>query len=364
MLKRFLILILFSVLIFGGIFGLKFYQLHQEAGRFQPPPPAVVAATEVTQEIWPSTLSAVGSLTAIAGVDVSNEVAGKVEAIHFDSGQSVKKGQLLLELDASTDRAELQGLQAEMRLAKVRFERSEKLIGKNFISKSDYDQNHALLDETVAAVHAKRTLIDRKRIRAPFTGELGIRLVNLGQYLTEGSAIVSLQQLDPIYLDFTVPERFLNRLVKGRQVIATVQAYPGREFNGEISAVSPLIDQGTRSVQVRAMLNNSEKLLHPGMFAQIGILSDQELKVLTLPDTAITYNPYGNSVFVIEANEQGLIVQSRQVETGQTRAGRIEIINGLSLGERVVSAGQVKLRNGMPVTLDDKPAPGEREISQ
>ncbi len=364
MLKRFLILILFSVLIFGGIFGLKFYQLQREAGRFQPPPPAVVAATEVTQENWPSTLSAVGSLTAIAGVDVSNEVAGKVEAIHFDSGQLVKKGQLLLELDASTDRAELQGLEAEMRLAKIRFERSKKLIGNNFISKSDYDQNHALLDETVAAVHAKRTLIDKKRIRAPFTGELGIRLVNLGQYLTEGSAIVSLQQLAPIYLDFTVPERHLNQIGRGHRVVATVQAYPGREFNGEISAVSPLIDQGTRSAQVRATLNNSEKLLHPGMFAQINILSDQALKVLTLPDTAITYNPYGNSVFVIEPGEQGLIVQNRQIETGQTRDGRIEIISGLKFGERVVSAGQVKLRNDMQVTLDDKPAPGERGISQ
>ncbi len=364
MLKRFLILILFSVLIFGGIFGLKFYQLHQEAGRFQPPPPAVVAATEVIQEDWPSSLSAVGSLTAVAGVDVSNEVAGKVEAIHFDSGQSVKKGQLLLELDASTDRAELQGLEAEMRLAKVRFERSEKLIDKNFISQSDYDQNHALLDETVAAVHAKRTLIDRKRIRAPFTGELGIRQVNLGQYLTEGSAIVSLQQLDPIYLDFTVPERHLNQLVKGRRIVATVQAYPKQEFNGEIIAISPLIDKGTRSAHVRAKLINSDKLLHPGMFAQVSILSDHPLNVLTLPDTAITYNPYGNSVFVIEPIEQGLIVQSRQVETGQTRAGRIEIIRGLKLGERVVSAGQVKLRNDMQVTLDDKPAPGEREIPE
>lgn len=362
MLKRSLILLLLSSLIFGGIFGLKFYQLQREAEKFQPPPPVVVASTEVTQENWPSVLSAVGSLTAVAGVDVSNEVAGKIEVIHFDSGQTVKQGQLLLELDDSTDRAELQGLEAELRLAKVRFERSEKLIGKNFIAQSDYDQNHALLDEAKAATHAKRTLIEKKRIRAPFSGELGIRQVDLGQYLTEGSAIVSLQQLDPIYLDFSVPERFLNQLIKGRRILATVQTYPDLEFNGEITAVSPLIDPGTRSVQVRAQLTNAKKLLHPGMFAQVRILSEQTLQVLTLPDTAITYNPYGNSVFVIEANDQGLFVQSRQVETGQTRAGRVEIISGLSLGERVVSAGQVKLRNGMQVKLDDQPAPGEREI--
>lgn len=362
MLKRSLILLSFSLAIFGGIFGLKFYQVQRQSGKFQPPPPAVVAATEVIRENWLSALSAVGSLTAVAGVDVSNEVAGKIEAIHFDSGQSVRKGQFLVELDSSTDRAELRGIEAELRLAEVRFERSEKLIGKNFIARSDYDQNRALLAEAKAVVHAKQTVIEKKRIRAPFSGELGIRQVDLGQYLTEGSAIVTLQQLDPIYFDFTVPERHLNQLAKGRKVLATVQAYTGRTFTGEISAVSPLIDQGTRSAKVRAKLANPDKLLRPGMFAQARLLSDLPTEVLTLPDTAITYNPYGNSVFVIEKGEQGLLVQNRQVETGQTREGRVEIISGLKRGERVVSAGQVKLRNGMLVTLDDKPAPGEREI--
>lgn len=364
MLKRSLILLFFTLLIFGGIFGLKFYQMYQAADQFQAPPPTTVAATEVIQEYWPSVLPAVGSLTAVSGVDVSNEVAGKIEAIHFESGQSVKQGQLLLDLDASTDRAELKGLEAERRLAQVRFERSEKLIGKKFVSKSDYDQNQALLDEAIAAVQAKHSLIDKKRIRAPFSGELGIRLVDLGQYLAEGSAIVSLQRLDPIYLDFTVPERDLVQLTKGRRVVATVQAYPDREFEGQINAVSPLIDQGTRTAQVRAQIANPEKLLHPGMFAQVRILSEQPRTVLTLPDTAITYNPYGSSVFVIESGEQGSTVLSRQVETGQTRGGRIEIVSGLQLGEKVVSAGQVKLRNGMPVVIDDKPAPGEREASQ
>lgn len=363
MLKRSLILLFATLLIFGGVFGLKFYQIRQAASQFQPPPPPVVAATDVVQENWLSALSTVGSLTAVAGVDVSNEVAGKVSAIHFESGQSVKRGQLLIELDASTDRAELKGLEAEQRLAKVRFERSEKLIGNQFISKSDYDQNKALLDEATAAVQAKRTLIDKKQIRAPFSGELGIRQVDLGQYLAEGSAIVSLQQLTPIYLDFTVPERYLNELAQGRRVVATVQAHQDREFGGKISAISPLIDRETRSAQVRALLDNQEKLLHPGMFAQVQIISDHPLDVLTLPDTAITYNPYGNSVFVIESGENGRTVHIRQVETGQTRNGRVEIVSGLKLGEKVVSAGQVKLRNGMPVVLDDKPAPGEREAT-
>ncbi|GAB4267393.1 MAG: efflux RND transporter periplasmic adaptor subunit [Methylomicrobium sp.] len=363
MLKRSLILLLFILLIFGGLFGLKFLQIQKAVSQFQPPPPPVVAATEVVEESWPSALSAVGSLTAVAGVAVNNEVAGKVSAIHFESGQSVKRGQLLLELDVSTDLAELKGLEAERRLAQVRFERSQKLIGKKYVSQSDYDQNKALLDEATAAVQTKQALIEKKRIRAPFSGDLGIRQVDLGQYLAEGAAIVSLQRLDPIYLDFTVPERFLERLTPKQHVVASVQSYPGREFKGAISAISPLIESGSRSIPVRAELANPDKLLRPGMFAQVRVLSDQPKKVLTLPDTAITYNPYGNSVFVIESGAQGLTVQSRQVETGRPRNGRIEIVSGLKRGEKVVSAGQVKLRNGMIVTIDDQPAPGERETT-
>lgn len=328
--------------------------------QLQTPPPAVVAVTEVKQVEWHSTLKAVGNLVAVSGVDVTNELDGIVKAIHFESGENVNKGQLLIELDSETDQAELKGLLAQQRLAQIQFERSQKLITGKFISKSDFDQNRALLDEANASVLTKKTIIGKKRIRAPFSGELGIRNVDLGQYLTPGSAIVTLQQLDPIYIDFKLPERHLSHLMQDQKVNVSVQAYPDKVFTGQVSAISPLIDQNTRSVSIRATVSNVDHQLHPGMFGQVRVLSDRPRQVLTLPDTAISYNPYGDFVFVVESGDHGFIVQSRQVETGATREGRVEIIKGLSRGERVVSAGQIKLRNGMPVVIDDKQAPGER----
>lgn len=360
MIKRFIILLVSAAIIFGGLFALKFYQLQTARDRIQTPPPAVVAVTEVRPADWHSSLTAVGSLVAVSGVDVTNEIAGIVKAIHFDSGQTVKKGQILVELDSETDRAELEGLLAKQRLAKIQFERSNKLITGNFISKSDYDQKRALLDEANASVLAKKTVIEKKQVRAPFSGVLGIRKVDIGQYLMPGSAIVVLQQLAPIHIDFKIPERHLDSLTIDQQVNISVQAYPQRVFEGRVSAISPLMDQNTRSIPIRATLPNPNRLLHPGMFAQVQVLSERPRQVLTLPDTAISYNPYGDFVFVVESGARGLTVQSRQVQTGATRDGRVEIVKGLALGERVVSAGQIKLRNGMPVSIDEKPAPGER----
>jgi membrane fusion protein (multidrug efflux system) len=361
MIKRILLIITLSVLIFGGLFGWKFYRDRQAQSQMQAPPPVVVAVTEVKREQWQPYLTSVGSLVAVSGIDVSNELAGTITAIYFESGQSVKKGQLLITLDTSTDEAELKGLQADAQLAQVRFERYEKLIGKQFISRSDYDQSRAQLAQAQSAVKAKLSVIAKKRIRAPFDGKLGIRLVDIGQYLAEGSAIVPLQKLDPIYVDFTLPEQHLGGLAIGQKMTVTVQAYPGKLFNGTISAMNPLIDIGTRSIKLRATLANPEQILRPGMFADVQVLSSRKQDVLTLPDTAITYNPYGDSVFVVESGEQGLTVQRRQVKTGETRRGRVQIVEGLKAGERVVSAGQVKLRNDMPVRIDDRPAPGERE---
>jgi membrane fusion protein (multidrug efflux system) len=361
MLKRYFIVIVLIVLLLGGLFGFKFYQIHQVTSHMPPPPPAMVAATTVQQEQWQSSLSAIGSLTAVASIDVSTEVAGIVKAIHFDSGHTVKQGQLLVELDASTEIAELQGFLAEQQLARLRFDRSSKMIEKKFISAADLDLHRAQLDQAIAAVSSKRAVLEKKQIRAPFSGELGMRQVDLGRFLDKGAAIVSLQQLDPIFLDFTLPERHVGKLVKDQTISVTVQAYPGRSFTGRIQAINPSLEQNSRSLKLRASLENHDKSLHPGMFAQVQIASGQATPVLTLPDTAITYNPYGNSVYLIVQAEHGLSVQSRQIETGASRNGRVEIISGINAGDRVVSAGQVKLRNGMPIVIDDKPAPGERE---
>ncbi|MGR9051468.1 MAG: efflux RND transporter periplasmic adaptor subunit [Gammaproteobacteria bacterium] len=339
---------------------MKFIQMQKAMSNIQPPPPAVVAVTEVRQDEWLTTLPAVGNIVAVFGVDVTNEIAGLVKNIHFDSGQHVEKGQLLLELDTETDLSELDGLIAKRRLAEIEFERSNKLITGKFISVSDFDRNRALLDEADASVRTKRSVIAKKGIRAPFSGHLGIRRVDVGQYLMPGSAIVTLQRLAPIHVDFTVPERHLEALSAGQAIKVTVQAYHEKVFLGRVTAISPLLDRHTRSVKIRATLENSERQLRPGMFANVELLSEKPKPVLTLPDTAISYNPYGDFVFVVEKTDQRLTVQSRQVETGVTRNGRVEIVKGLSRGERVVSAGQIKLRNGVQITIEDRPAPGER----
>ncbi|MGR8931422.1 MAG: efflux RND transporter periplasmic adaptor subunit [Gammaproteobacteria bacterium] len=364
MIKRIFVVLLLTALILGGLFGIKFYQIQQAIKQVKPPPPASVAATTVKPESWSSSLTAVGTLTPIAGVEVSGEIAGQIKTLHFNSGDTVKRGDLLVELDSDTDRAELKGLQAGLQLAQAQFQRAERMIQKKFVSQADYDESKAALEQAQAAIEAKRTRIEKKQIRAPFSGELGIRKVSLGWYLKEGEAIVSLQQLDPINLDFTLPERHLQQLAVQQAVSATVQAYPGEVFSGRIIAVDPMVASGSRMLNIRAKLENIGKRLRPGMFVQVRIDLAQPLSVLTLPDTAITFNPYGNSVFLIQETEAGLSVQSRQVVTGQTRSGRVEIVSGLNAGDRVVSAGQIKLRNGMPVSIDSQPAPGERERAQ
>lgn len=364
MLKRFLIVIVFSLLIFGGLFGTKVMQIKTAMASRQMPPPPVVAVSEVQKETWQPFLKAVGSLTVSAGIDVSNEVAGMVKAFHFKSGEKVEKGQLLVELDDATDKADLERLQAAQWLAQVKFDRAKQLIGKKMTSQSDYDEARALLEGAKASVALQRAVLEKKRIKAPFTGRLGIRQVSLGQYLPAGTPIVSLDALDLIHADFSLPERELSRLAEGQPVRVRVQAYPDQFFDGKISAITPAIDVGTRSVKIRADLENPDEKLQPGMFAYVDVLLPEEQHVLTLPDTAITYNPYGAYVFVVESSDQGYKVTHRQVETGETRKGRVEITKGLQAGEKIVAAGQVKLRNGMAVQIDSKPAPGEREAGQ
>lgn len=360
MVKRFAIIIFLSLLLFGSLFGWKFFQIHQAINSIQLPPPAVVAAASVQRSEWQSSLSAIGSLVAVEGIDVSSEVAGKVRAIHFESGQKVQRGQLLLELDASTDIAELEGLQANLQLELAKFARSKQLIARYFISKADYDINKATLDEAKAVVAAKQFVIEKKCIVAPFSGQLGIRKVSVGQYLAAGDAIVPLQKLNPIYADFALPENHLASLKVNQPLTLAVQAYPEQLFKGHITAINSGIDVATRAIKIRATLDNTEQLLHPGMFVDVQVQLSDIKSVLTVPDTAITYNPYGDSVFIIESGKQGLTVQLKQVVTGETREGRVEIVKGLQENEQVVSAGQVKLRNGAPVTLDKQPAPGER----
>ncbi len=354
MIKRLVLVILVLLLVFGGIFGWKYYAGMKMAAQMSgPPPAAVIASAEVKEQRWQPYLQSVGSVEAVQGIFVTTELAGKVDKILASSGQRVAAGDLLLRLDDSVDQADLQGLIAQRKLAQLQYERNSKLLKDRSVSRSDFDQSRASLDSAEAAVAAKQALIRKKAIRAPFGGQLGIVDINLGQYLSPGDAIVSLQSLDPVFVDYSLPERHFADVQPGQAVEVRVQAWPGRVFKGSISAIDPGIDRATRTLRLRATLDNPEHLLRPGMFTEVNTVLPLRDHVLTLPRTAVTYNPYGESVFVIQQGDNGDVVRNRPVTTGAVRDGRVEITSGLKAGEVVVSAGQNKLRNGQAVKIDN-----------
>ena len=357
MLLRLFLVVLFLGAILGGIFGWKQYQMELEAATGGPPPPPVVAVAEVQQESWQPRLTAVGTLVATQGIFVTNEIAGQVREIHFESGRPVDEGDLLVQLDDSVDQADLRGLIAQRDLAKIKVGRFAKLLEDRSASQSDYDEASAELDSATAAVAAKEALIAKKRITAPFAGQLGIRILDLGEFLAPGSRIVPLDALEPIFADYSLPERHLPRISVGKQVLVRVAAYPDREFKGVIMAINPEVDVNTRSIRVRAMLQNPEHLLRPGMFAEVATLLPTREDLLTLPRTAITFAPYGDTVFLVEEREGQTLVERRQVTTGQAHGGRVEVLDGVAPGDRVVLGGQVKLRNAQPIRVDNSVVP-------
>ena len=361
MIKRLILVILFLTAMFGGIFGWKHFSGQKMAAMMaKPPPPATIASAEVQVEAWQPFLHAVGSVEATQGVSVTTEVPGQVKKILAQSGQHVEADDVILQLDDSVDQAELEGLIAQHTLSKLQFERARKLLKDRSVSQSEYDQSRAQMDSAAATVTSKRAVIGKKVIRAPFSGQLGIVEVNLGEYLSPGATIVPLQALDPVYVDYTLPERHFAKVRVGQAVKVQVQAYPDRTFEGTISAINPGIDSGTRSLRLRATLSNPEHLLRHGMFAEVRTVLPVRGRVLTLPRTAIIYNPYGESVFVIEEKDGGQIVQRRPVRTGEIRDGRVEIVEGLQAGQAVASAGQNKLRNGQAVSIDNSVTLGKR----
>ena len=358
MLKRLLILLVVLAVLIGGFVWFKQQQAQQAAAMMAPPPPAVVTATEVRSQIARPSLQATGTLVAVKGVELSAEVDGIVREIAFQSGQAVKQGDLLLRLDDEVDRADLQGARASLELARLKFDRFKRLLRDKSVSQSDYDTAQAELSSARAAVAAKQATIDRKTLRAPFDGVLGIEQISLGQYLAKGSPIVPLVQLDPVHVDFSLPERQLPQLAVGQQVSISVAAWP-QAFSGEVIAIDPDVAVDTRQVRVRARLSNPQGQLRPGMFARVGIDLGREEPVLTLPRVAITYAPYGDSVYVIEQADDKLTVQQRQVTSGVVIGDRVVISEGLSEGEQVVLTGQVKLRNGAAVQIDNRIAPAD-----
>jgi membrane fusion protein (multidrug efflux system) len=375
MFLRILLILLVLVAMIGGLAFMKYRQIQGEIARFsQPMPPTSVSAVRAEAISWRPRLSSVGSVQAVQGVLVNNQVPGQVERILFESGDLVQSGQPLVQLDTEVDEAELAGLEATLELAQTQLTRNRTLLRDRAVSQGDVDEVVAQLAQARAQVQSKKALIEKKTIRAPFDGQLGIRRVNLGQFLPAGSEIVELEALDPVYVDYSLPERHLARLRVGQDVRITVSAYPGRVFEGRIQAISPAVDRETRNVRVRALFASPDGLLRPGMFAKAETLLPAKERVLTIPRQAVAFNTYGDSVFVIEeqtpdedagagsgadgegGDEPTLVVQRRQIRTGDVRGDRVEVLDGLTEGERIVSAGQGKLRNGTSVHITDGPA--------
>lgn len=330
---------------------------------------ATVSASPVKATEWTSMLRAVGTLRAVRGTDIAPQLPGVVADVPFTSGDEVKAGDLLLQLDDADDAANLNALRATAELARLTYERNRQLVKTRAVSQSALDSAVASYRSAQAQVAAQQALVDKKRIRAPFAGRVGIRLVDVGQYLTPGTKVTTLQALDPIYVDFSLPQRNVRDLRAGEKVVATTDAFPEASFEGRIVAIDPKLDPETRNVAVRAELANADRKLLPGMFASVTVMVGAPRKLLTLPLTAITYNPYGQSVFVVEKGEPGpdgkpaLTARSTFIATGETRGDQVAVAAGLKEGDVVVTAGQIKLKNGTPVSIDnsvklpDEPAP-------
>ncbi|MEX0604680.1 MAG: efflux RND transporter periplasmic adaptor subunit [Marinobacter sp.] len=351
--SRFLIVILFLGVVLGGIFGYKFYQFGQMAEQSsQPQPPAVISAVKAKVEAWQPAVKAVGSIVAVNGIQVANEVPGVVEEINFESGDTVKKGDVLVRLNSAIDEAAVRTRKAEAQLAEQDFKRVSDLLPRRAVSQSQYDESKANFDAAEARVNEAEAQLSKKVIRAPFDGAVGLRMVDQGEYLATGSPIVEINMLDPIYADYTLSEKELAKIATGYAVEVTVAAVPGENFAGEVSAVNSSVNPETRTVRVRATLQNPDNKIKPGMFASVLTRQPEDTEVVSVPRTAISYNTYGDYVFVVENNEDDeLIVNRRTVTSGETRDGRVAITSGLEAQEQVVSKGLLRLRAGQRVTI-------------
>lgn len=365
MTKRILISILALVLLIGALAGTKFLQIRKmidQGAQFRPPP-ETVTSTEALGADWETLLPAVGSLKAVQGMTVAAELPGRVTRIHFQSGAVVPKGTLLLEQDSSSERAQLPGAVAASDLAKVNLERANKLLAEKVISQAEYDSTVTKFRQAIAEADDIKATIAKKTIRAPFSGRLGIRQVDLGQQLQSGQEIVSLQTLDPIYLNFSLPQQYLSKLRAGLTVRVTSDAFPDRSIEGKLTTISPEVDSNTRNIRLQATLANPDDVLRPGMFVEAKVVLPTQQQTLIIPATAVLYAPYSDSVFLIEEQpeladgEAGLVLRQQFVRLGERRGDFVAVQSGLEAGQRMASSGVFKLRNGQQVIIDNSLAP-------
>jgi membrane fusion protein, multidrug efflux system len=364
MAKRMIIMLVAVGLVLGGVFGFQAFKAHiiKKVMASFANPPQTVSTTTASLEQWHTTISAVGSFTADQGANLSLEVPGIVTEIDFRSGQTVQKGDVLLRLRADDQIATLHALEATASLARINYDRDLKQYRAQAVSQATLDADAATLKNDEAQVAAQQALVDQKILRAPFSGQLGIRAVDLGEYLQAGTTVVGLQALDPMFADFYLPQQDLSRISVGQTVTAAVDAYPGHDFAGRIAAIEPAVDPNSRNVEVRAELPNPDHLLRPGMFTTLTIDTGTPEKLITLPQTAISYNSYGDSVFVVQKKSApkgapDLFAEETFVTVGPTRGDQVAVLKGVSAGETIVTSGQIKLHNGSPVLINNTVQP-------
>ena len=375
--KRMTIMLVAVGVLLGGVIGFNYFKGYMMAKYMasSPIPPATVSTMKVDFQQWQPQLGAVGTLRAVRGVDVTSEVAGLVRSVEFKSGDEVKAGQVLIELNAESDLAQQHSLEAAAELAATVYERDKAQFAAEVISKAQLDNDAADLKSKRAQVAQQAATVAKKTIRAPFAGKLGISTVNPGQYINPGDSLVTLQTIDPIYIDFYLPQQQLPQVALGQRVAILADAYKDATFSGKISALNPKVDTNTRNVQIEATVPNPKRQLLPGMYATVKVSSGEEQRYLTLPQTAITYNPYGNTVFVVKRAENkgadkdaksnaskdtkdpkakpSLIAQEVFVTTGPTRGDQVAILSGVEPGMEIVTSGQSKLKNGTPLIINN-----------
>ena len=354
----------FAILaLFFTLADVKAFQFRKMGASPMTMPPTTVSSAVVKEEDWAPTLSAVGSISAVQGAIVSTELGGIVSEVGFQSGSEAKKGDVLLKLDSSSEEALLHTAEADLELARANLQRERDLAGRKVVSKQELDAAESTFGQKQGTVDNMRAFITKKQVRAPFDGQLGIRQVNVGQMINSGQQVVSLQALDPVYVDFALPQQELSKLAPGLEALVRTDAVPGREFKGKLTALNSMVDTVTRNVTLQATFENPDHALKPGMFVKIEIVLPEKGKTLVIPGSAVSYAPYGDSVFVIDKKKDPKTGKETQtlrqafVRIGEARGDFVSVTQGLKAGDEVVSTGVFKLRNGMPVTINNDLAP-------
>jgi len=352
-----------TLALFLALADVKAFQFRKMGASPMTMPPTTVSSAVVKEEDWAPTLSAVGSISAVQGAIVSTELGGIVSEVGFQSGSEAKKGEVLLKLDSSSEEALLHTAEADLELARANLQRERDLAARKVVSKQELDAAESTFGQKQGTVDNMRAFIAKKQVRAPFDGQLGIRQVNVGQMINSGQQVVSLQALDPVYVDFALPQQELSKLAPGLEALVRTDAVPGREFKGKLTALNSMVDTVTRNVTLQATFENPDHALKPGMFVKINIALPEKGKTLVIPGSAVSYAPYGDSVFVIDKKKDPKTGKETQtlrqafVRVGEARGDFVSVTQGLKAGDETVSTGVFKLRNGMAVTINNDLAP-------